>query len=428
MRLLIHDFVGHPFQVQLSRELALLGHEVTHTYLEGFPGPKGSLEPLSTDSERLTIVPTRLPKAFQKYSPLRRFSTQREYARQLRKLIAQTDPDVVLSGNTPIDIQAELLWCCHRRGIGFVHWLQDIYCRAIEFFLARKLGVLGALAVPLSFPFRHLEKSVAGRSDAVVVIADAFRDLLLSWGLPESHVNVIENWAPLSEMRQWPRANPWSQVQGLGNETTFIYSGTLGIKHRPDLLYRLAEETLGSSRVVVISEGVGREYLERRPRLDNLTLLDFQPYDRLSEVLAAADVLVATLESDAGQFAVPSKILTYLCAGRPLLLAAPETNLSSAIVRRSGAGEVVDPDNALAWVAAAKRLATDSPYRARLGSSARRYAEAAFDITKVATVFEEILAAAAYSKTFTSTSSVQTTPTNTEAVADTAKGAISHEH
>jgi hypothetical protein len=97
-------------------------------------------------------------------------------------------------------------------------------------------------------------------------------------------------------------------------------------------------------------------------------------------------------------------------------------------VRRSGAGEVVDPDNALAWVAAAKRLATDSPYRARLGSSARRYAEAAFDITKVATVFEEILAAAAYSKTFTSTSSVQTTPTNTEAVADTAKGAISHEH
>jgi len=30
MRIGIHDFSGHPFQVQLSRELASRGHEVVH--------------------------------------------------------------------------------------------------------------------------------------------------------------------------------------------------------------------------------------------------------------------------------------------------------------------------------------------------------------------------------------------------------------
>jgi len=32
MRLLIHDYAGHPFQVQLSRELARRNHEVLHLY------------------------------------------------------------------------------------------------------------------------------------------------------------------------------------------------------------------------------------------------------------------------------------------------------------------------------------------------------------------------------------------------------------
>jgi hypothetical protein len=36
MRILISDYSGHPFQVQLSRELARRGHGVTHSYSTGF--------------------------------------------------------------------------------------------------------------------------------------------------------------------------------------------------------------------------------------------------------------------------------------------------------------------------------------------------------------------------------------------------------
>jgi glycosyltransferase involved in cell wall biosynthesis len=182
-----------------------------------------------------------------------------------------------------------------------------------------------------------------------------------------------------------------STSQGLDGKTVFLYSGTLGLKHRPDLLYRLASSLDDTCRVVVISEGTGRTYLEEMPKLDNLILLGFQPYDQVPNVLASADVLLATLEADAGAFAVPSKVLTYHCAGRPLLLAAPATNLAASVVQRSGGGLTGDPDDVNDFINKAKLLAADSALRRSMGEKARSYAEQAFDISRIGTVFENIL-------------------------------------
>jgi glycosyltransferase involved in cell wall biosynthesis len=403
MRYLIHDFAGHPFQVQLSRELADRGHHVTHVYPTGLQGPKGRLEPSPTDSSRLEIRGVPLNKGFRKYSPFRRFAAQRQYARDVKRIISAGRFDAVLSGNTPVDVQAELLWHCHRHSIAFVHWVQDIYCRALEFFLRRRLG---RLAVPLALPFRRLERSVALQSDANVVIAPEFTRVLIDWGASPDEVAVVENWAPLEEIQPFPRENEWSARHNLDGKKVFLYSGTLGMKHRPDLIYRLAESLDNTCRLVVVSEGVGRDYLDSMPPLPTLLLLDFQPYSEVSRMLASADVLVATLEADAGQFAVPSKVLSYLCAGRPLLLAAPQMNLAASVVRRSGAGLVIDPDRCEEWVEAAARLAEDAAIRSALGANARRYAEREFDISRIAATFEQILVRACSVRALRSRTSV----------------------
>ena len=294
----------------------------------------------------------------------------------------------MISGNTPIDVQAELLWYCKAKEIGFVHWVQDVYSQAIRFFLERKVG---AFAAPVSYPFLKLEQWVATRADAAVAIAPAFADILAGWGVPRRGISVIENWAPLDEVRPLPRINEWSMEHGLNEKTVFLYSGTLGMKHRPDLLYHLAKSLKNNCKLVVVTEGIGREYLRKLPPLDTIQFLDFQPYDQLPMVLASADVLVATLESDAGQFAVPSKVLSYMCAGRPLLLAAPAINLAAAVVRRSRAGIVANPDSPEDVCAAAQDLSTDLFLRSSLGASARRYAEREFNISRIAFRFEEVL-------------------------------------
>jgi colanic acid biosynthesis glycosyl transferase WcaI len=393
MRILIHDFAGHPFQVQLSRQLAGRGHTVTHVYAAGLPGPKGRLSTGVSDPACLNIRGLQLSSQFKKYSAQRRFVTQRKYASDLKNVIRQTEPDVVLSGNTPIDVQAELLWHCRKNRVGFVHWIQDIYSQALRYFLRRRLPLL---ARPIATMFELLERVVAIRSDHTIVIAPEFRDILCRWSVPESRISVIENWAPLEEIPQMPRENDWSRGQKLGKRPVLLYSGTLGMKHKPDLLYLLAERLQEECTIVVITDGIGRDYLNRMPPLSNLRILPFQSYERLPEVLASADVLLATLEADAGKFAVPSKILAYLCVGRPILLAGPRENLSASIIERSGGGLVVDPNDLAACVNAARKLITNVSLRARFGSEARSYAERTFDSPKITDAFENLLCSACY--------------------------------
>ena len=388
MRILIHDFAGHPFQVQLSRALAARGHSVLHVWPEGLPGPKGALQLRPDDPPGFRVHPVPLSSVFRKYSPVRRMLAQSRYAAELRKLLDREVFDVVLSANTPIDVQAALLKHSHRRGIAFVHWVQDVYYEALRFFLRKRLGTLASWAI---VPWRLLETRVSRNSDAIVAIAPAFLRSLQAMKVASSRIDVIENWAPLEDVRPAMHDNPWRSELALDGRPVFLYSGTLGIKHRPDLLFRLAEALGDKGQVVVVSEGVGRAYLDKMPKLDNLKLLDFQPWEHISDVLAAADVLVAALESDAGEFAVPSKILSYLCAGRPVLFASPHSNLAADVIRRSGAGVVVDPADVRTWTDEALKLACDPRRRETLGMNARRYAEQNFDIQKIAERFERVL-------------------------------------
>ena len=111
-------------------------------------------------------------------------------------------------------------------------------------------------------------------------------------------------------------------------------------------------------------------------------------------MLASGDVLTGVLEEDAGVFSVPSKVLTYLCAKRPILLAVPEVNLAARIIRREGAGLTVPPSDAAGYLAAARQLHGDPELGRRLAANARRYAEAAFDIESIAARFADILGGA----------------------------------
>ena len=91
----------------------------------------------------------------------------------------------------------------------------------------------------------------------------------------------------------------------------------------------------------MVGAGIGFDVLKENTV--NLRKYSLQPFERFPEVLASADILVAMIEPDAGDFSVPSKVLSYLCAGRPIVLAAPSSNLAASIVKEAGAGIVVEP-------------------------------------------------------------------------------------
>ncbi|MBM3967802.1 MAG: glycosyltransferase family 4 protein, partial [Planctomycetes bacterium] len=214
-------------------------------------------------------------------------------------------------------------------------------------------------------------------------------------GVASEKVTTIPNWAPLDDLPLRPRQNPWSSRHGLDPSFVFQYSGTLAMKHNPDLLRQLAIHFRSDPRVriVVVSEGPGADYLAKcreSEHLDNLVLLPFQPFGEMPDMLASSEVLIAVLEPDAGIFSVPSKVLTYHCARRPILGAIPTDNLAARIIRENCSGVCVQPNDANAFVAAAKRL-RDSPAECnRMAESGRGYAIREFDLERIGTRFENL--------------------------------------
>ena len=393
MHLLIHDYAGHPFQVQLSRQLAVRGHSVTHAFAGGLLTPRGSIKSKVDDPATLNLVELPIHANYRrdKYRFLRRRGMEVEYGRKLAAFIAEKRPDIVISGNTPTEPQLTTANTCSRLGIRFIPWIQDFYSMAVAKLAKKKLTILGHL---IGSWYKRLEITTLQQAVRVVAITDDFVPMLRRLGVPQEKITVIPNWAPLDELSQRARRNEWSSANGLDDKFVFIYSGTLAMKHNPDLLRQLAITFRDDSavRIVVISEGPGADYLQEHKaseKLNNLSILPFQDFEQMPQILATGDVLVAVIEAEAGIFSVPSKVLTYHCAGRPILAAVPSENLAARIIIDEGTGLCEKPTDLAGFLHAARQLREDATLRHACGELARAYAERNFDIEKIADRFEE---------------------------------------
>ena len=64
--MVVHDYSGFPFPVQLSRELARRGHQVLHLHCPSYRAGKGDLELREDDPETLEIEPLSMGAQFAK--------------------------------------------------------------------------------------------------------------------------------------------------------------------------------------------------------------------------------------------------------------------------------------------------------------------------------------------------------------------------
>lgn len=388
MKIVLADYAGHPFQVQLARSLARRGVGVLYVYARGVGGPKGMLSSASGDPANLEFCGLGSVRQ-DKVSARSRVWAAMDFGGKLREVIKSYDPDAVIISNMPPEAALRAGFGAGRRR--WLWWVQDCFAAASKQFLLKRTKFVGSIAIPF---YGWAEKRIASRADAIVVIADSFLEHIPARA--RFKAKVIHNWAALDEMPEVSRENDWAHESRLDQSFNFVYSGTLALKHSPEILVELARSIADEplARVVVVSEGPGADWVAREAKhlgLTNVRVLPFQPYPRVPEVMATADVLVALLERDAGAVSVPSKVLAYLCAGRPILAAIPEGNLARSILEQSGAGVVVPAGAAGAFVSEGIRLMADAEQRRRMGLEARRYAEETFDIERITDKFSELL-------------------------------------
>lgn len=395
MRLLVFDFSGHPFQAQLSRELARRGHDVVHSWCAAYVSGRGNL--VAAPGESIRFEPVSVGRQIAKTSYVRRSLQEVRLGLDLVRHVWRVRPDVVLVSTTPVPMLVMLAAALGLWRRPFVLWHQDVQAVAVARLAGTKLSpVFGVLARVLEWG----ERWGSRRAATVVAITPAFRAIHSKWGTADK-VSVIPNWAPLDEITPQSRENDWAASHDLLGVQTLLYSGTLGLKHDPELLVELAAGVRDAGtpvQLVVVNEGPAEQVVRAAAeRLDvPLTLLPFQDYADLPEVLGAGDLLVVLLEQDAGEFSVPSKTLSYLAAGRPVLGLMPPENLASQLVLEAG-GYVAPPVRQSLPAAAdwAHRLLRDPDRLIGLGVESRQLAEREFALEGCADAFEDVLSRAA---------------------------------
>lgn len=97
MKIILHDYHGTPHHFDLSKELALRGHKVTHIYNVNSGGPHANFDEGKTNLKVIGIN----GKAVRKDSFIKRYLAEINYGKLAVNHIKEERPDVIISANTP---------------------------------------------------------------------------------------------------------------------------------------------------------------------------------------------------------------------------------------------------------------------------------------------------------------------------------------
>jgi colanic acid biosynthesis glycosyl transferase WcaI len=131
--------------------------------------------------------------------------------------------------------------------------------------------------------------------------------------------------------------------------------------------------------------------------LRNVRFLPLLEASDFRGLLAASDICLVTQQKSVSDIVFPSKIVTYLAAGRPVIASVNFDCEIAQTIRESGAGRVVAPEDGAALLAAIQefRGADLGEYR----QSAREYASRRWSSARVLGHLERNLLSAASSVT-----------------------------
>ena len=224
---------------------------------------------------------------------------------------------------------------------------------------------------------RWLERVSYHRSDAVVVLSDDLRDNVVA-KVSSRHANkikVIPNFVDADRIVPMDRMTSYRQELNIGDEIVVMYAGNVGFSQSLNLMLDAAR-SFPEVAFVVNGSGAARASLEKDAEsLANVIFGDYQPVERLAEVLATADIHAVLLKRGLGKVSVPSKTYSIMAAGRAVITAIDAGTEVTRLIDGARCGVSVAPDDAEALTDALRRMLDNPGELGHMGVRARGFVE-----------------------------------------------------
>ena len=391
-----------PKAAALAEHLARRGHEVT--VFTGFPfaphwrrrpEDRGRVWSRSREGTltlyRLThFIPRRPSALFERIAMEGSFSLAAGIAILPLLFQRRTRPDAILYiGAQPALAMLARLTAFATGAPYFVN-ITDLAAQA-----ALDVGIAGSGVGRILAAFEFAAyKQAAGAG----VLTQSFKDALTARGYPEDRIHLVRDPTDLASIRPLEPDGSFRARYDIPRDAHVLLSaGSMGKKQGLMNIVDAASLTRDLNVCwVFVGAGETLDDLVRAARERNLEhqvrFVPFQPEAEVSRMFADADVLVLNQLSAVKDTVIPSKLLTYMAAGKPVLAAINPTSQAAQLLRDADGGVLVAPEDPDALAEAARWCAAASPATmAAFGARNRAYAERHFDGRRIVAAHEQFM-------------------------------------
>lgn len=246
--------------------------------------------------------------------------------------------------------------------LGFFAWLATVLKRSRFVFHVQDLQPDAAMGLGmlrrgwLARSLYRLERLAYAKAAVVSGISNSMMTAFREKGVPPAKCVLLPNWLhtvtnsrPAVESRAETRKS-----FGVTEPTVLaVYSGNLGRKQHLEILIEAAsllsstpEAGAATVSLIIAGDGAARAELERclqRHPMAKVQLLPVLSDGRYAALLGAADVALITQAAGTGKYFLPSKLLSVLAAGLPVVAVADDDSELARAIAEGGFGRTVAP-------------------------------------------------------------------------------------
>jgi colanic acid biosynthesis glycosyl transferase WcaI len=345
---------------ELAHTLQKMGHQVT--VLTGFPHyPAGKLYPgyglRPWRREVLAGVPVVRAPLYPDHSrsALRRVLNYTSFA-ITSSLIGPwlvRRPDVIFVYHPPLTVGWPAWLLSRLWRVPFVYQIQDMWPETL-----RATGMVNSERV-LSWVGR-IAQWVYAKAEAICVISPGFRANLIDKGVPPAKIHVISNWVDTETYHPEQPDLSLAEELGMAGRFNIMFAGNMGEAQGLETVLDAAERLRNHPRVqfVFVGDGIALPRLQQSAAsrgLNNVRFLGRYPVEAMPKLYALADGLLVHLKDDPlFRITIPSKILSYMAVGKPILAALAGD--AADVVGEAGAGIACPPGNPQALASVVQRF------------------------------------------------------------------------
>ena len=254
--------------------------------------------------------------------------------------------------------------------------VQDIHPDAIF-----NLGIVRNRILKLFL--KNQEMRMYREAHHITVIGESFKENLVGKGVL-APIKVIPNWIKPEDYKVTTNSGlskEWGISEG---KFVVLYSGTFGRIHGTSVILDAAEKLLDDHSILflLVGHGVDFDLMKKqvgKRNLHNVLMKEYVPRAKLAELQSLSNVSLVTLRAQLGCSSIPSKVLGYMAASRPVIAMTERDSDVGSLVERAECGLVIPPDDSVHLASSLVRLTGDVGQLEEWGGNGFRYLQEHLD-------------------------------------------------